>query len=181
MISINLLPPETILIAKQSSRFNLINKIFMGVFLIFVFLASATLIIRILQNLNLQKVNTNLVEAQSRVVNLKDKESLAVVLKQRITSIQALKTNNPKVSIFNLISALVPSEITISSISLDRTGNVTLSGSSYSIDILESLVDSLADKEKNLDLIAEVSLDSLSSGHDKLLRFNLKITPKVKL
>ena len=178
MILINLLPPETLLFNKQSHRLRLIDRISMAFFVVFVFFTSLTLVLRILQNTKLQTINGSLVQAQAKVADLKDKESYAVVLKQRLASIQKLTSGSKAVAVFNLISALVPADTSLSSFGIDKTGNIKLSAASPSADSLEVFINNLTNKEKNSDLVSKIDLDSLALGKDGSVRYGLKVTVK---
>lgn len=178
MILINLLPPETLLLNRQSYRLKLINRISMIFFVVLVFFTSLTLVLRILQNTKLKDANNNLVQVQAKVAAFKDQEGYAVVLKQRLGSIQKLTEGSKTVAVFNLISALVPSDTTLSAFGIDKNGNIKLSAISSSSDSLETFINNLSNREKNSDLVSKIDLDTLALGRDGSVRYSLKVTVK---
>lgn len=178
MISINLLPPETLLFIRQSRRLKLISAISMTFFISLIFFTTLTLVLRILQNTKLKQVSGNLQQAQAKISELKDKESYAVVLKTRLSSIEKLTADSKIVSVFNLISALVPADTALSSFGIDKNGNIKLSASSPSSESLEAFVSNLSSKEKNSGLISKIDLDTLALGKDGSIKYGLKIIIK---
>ena len=178
-LAINLLPLEIILSRKQYSKFSLISKISVIALVVLVFLTSATLALRFSQTFDLKKAEQGLAMAEGKVGTLKDREGQLAALKKRLDSINSILGGDEKrKEIFNLVVYLVPPDIQILEVSVDKNGNMFISLSSSSLSSITTLFDNLGDKEKNSDLISKVDLDGLSLGRDSVYRFSLKIVPK---
>lgn len=178
-LMINLLPSEVILSRKQRSKFALISKISVIVLITLVFLTSTTLALRFSQTFDLKKAEQGLVMAEGKVVTLKDKESQVIALKKRLESIAAILGGDAKrKAIFNMVIFLIPPDIQVLEVNVDKNGNMNLSLSSSSLLSIQTLVDDLGDSEKNSNLVSKIDLDGLSLGRDSVYRFLLKIVPK---
>ncbi len=176
---VNLLPNEILLQRRQSSKLALINKISVAALVSLIFFASATLGLRISQNMSLKNAEQNLAYAKEKVSSFQDKEAAAVVLKQRLSQIKTLMGADSKITtIFNLIVYLTPVDVQITEASVDKNGSMIMTLTTSSLPSLETLISSLGNKEKNSDLVSKVELQGLSLGKDSIYRMVLKITPK---
>lgn len=179
LTSINLLPPEMLLKQKQSSKLVFINKLSIFALIALIFFTSIALSFRLTQNFELQKAQKGLVDAKEKISSLKGKEEQILLLKERLGIIQTLSGGDAKIrAIFNLVVHLIPSDLQISEVSVDKTGNMSLSLNSSSLVSLQNFLTDLADREKNSDLIAKVTLEGLSIGKDMVYRLSLKIVLK---
>lgn len=177
--SINLLPPEVILKRKQSFKISLINKLSALALITLIFFTSTTIALRLSQSFTLREQEQGLVRAEEKVSALKGKEGQALILKQRLDSIQQLSLGDAKrKAIFNLVVFLTPPEIQITEASIDKNSAMNLSLVSPSLSSLEVLVANLENPEKNSNMINKVSMEGLSVGKDLSYRFSLKIIPK---
>lgn len=177
-LMINLLPPEVVMMEKQASKLSLANRFSIGALLVLVGLTSATFGIRFIQNNVLNEKNQSLVYAQNEVSNLKDKEGYAVLLKKRLDTIEKLSSDNKRVDTFLNVLNLVPSDIQISLISVERDGTVLVSAVSPTTSSIDTFLAVLQDKNRNGDSIQKVELRNLSRGRDGLYRYDINITPK---
>ena len=178
-ILVNLLPKEVILQRKQSSKLSTASKISFMLLVILIFFTSATLALRISQVYQLNTAQAGVVKAEEKLASLRDKEGQITVLKQRLNSIQSLiGSDDKKKSIFNLIVYLTPTELQVSDLAVDKNGNVVVSFYGSSLVAMETLISSLADQEKNFDLISKVELEGLSLGKDSVYRFSMKVVSK---
>ena len=178
-ISINLLPTEFITQELKSGKFYKVQAIGVAVILGMIFLTSVTIALRILQSRNIVLVQARLVEAQQRVSDLKSTQASLVLLKDRLKVVnQYLGTPSKQTSMYDLIDKLVPSEVFINAIIVDRNGEVQVVASLPDSQTLDNLITSLTAKESNQDIIKEVGVGSLNRGRDGLYRISLKITPK---
>lgn len=176
--SVNLLPAEIILQRKQNVRLTLINRISIVALIVMIFATSAALTLRLIQSRALDKEKKDLVYAEGKITSLKDSEGGILILKQRLSKIQTLSSEDLKrKAIFNLIIYLTPVEIEISEIVVDRRGNVVATLSTPSLPAFTTLVDNLGNKEKSMSLIQSVNLENMSYSRDTLYRFSLRITP----
>lgn len=177
--SINLLPSEIILQRKQSDKVSLVSKLSIGGMILLVFLTSATLALRVSQNMAVKQANANLAYAEGKVSSLKGKEGQVVLLKQRLEDIQSFAGGDAKKkAIFNLLISLTPSGIQISELSLDNKGVVIVNLESDSLNSINNFLTDLVSPEKNLDLISKIDLDNLALGKNRRYFLSLKITAK---
>lgn len=177
--SVNLLPKEILLQRTQSSKLALISKLSIGMLVILVFLASATLALRIAQGVQLKGAKHSVVLAEDKISSLKGKEEALIALKQRLISIKKLSSQDAKIkAIFNLVVYLTPPGVQINEASVDQNGNMGLVLASTDLSSFNTMVGNLGNKEKNGDMIAKVDLSSLSLTKDAVYRFALKITPR---
>ncbi|MDO8638688.1 MAG: hypothetical protein Q7R43_03870 [Candidatus Daviesbacteria bacterium] len=178
-LMINLLPSEVILSRKQYSKFSMVSKISAAALIILVFFTSTTLALRFSQTFEQKKVEEGLVMAESKVSDLKGKEGQVIALKQRLDSISSILGNDTKrKAIFNMVVFLIPPDMQVLEVNVDKSGNMSVTLSSASLSSIQTLFDNLGNKEKNSDLISKVDLDGISLGRDSVYRFSLKITPK---
>lgn len=178
-LMINLLPLEIILSRKQHSKLSLISKISVASLVVLIFFTSTTLALRFSQTFELKKSEQGLVLAESKVSNLKDQEGQAVALKQRLIAIDAILGGDAKrKSIFNMVIYLIPADLQVMEVNVDKNGNMNLVLSSASLTSIQTLINNLGDKEKNSDLISKVDLDGMSLGRDSVYNFSLRVVPK---
>lgn len=176
-ISINLLPKEVLLQRKQSSKFATINTISVAILIILVFLSSATLAMRISQNFQLNEVKNNLTLAEQDVAVFQTKEAQLAFLKKRLEVINNLTNGDVKVkAIFNLILAIIPKDINVSEINVDKSGKMVIMISTTSLSSIETLISDLSSQEKNANLVKEINLDTLSKDKDGVYRLSLNIS-----
>ncbi|MDO8570490.1 MAG: hypothetical protein Q7R97_02795 [Candidatus Daviesbacteria bacterium] len=178
-LMINLLPQDIILKRKQHSKFALISKISIAVLVVLVFLTSTTLALRFSQALKLKETEQGLVVAEGKINSMTDKEGQLIALKKRLDSISSILGGDSKrKSIFNMVVYLIPPDIQVLELSVDKSGNMIISLNSSSLLSIQTLFSDLGEKEKNSDLISKVNLEGLSMGRNAVYTFSLKITPK---
>ena len=175
-IKINLLPAKFTLLQKEQKKFYRVQFISISLILSLIFFASTTVALRVLQSKNIQKAQSSLESIEDKVTVYKSKEASLVVLKSRLASIdQIISTPSKQREIFNLIDKIVPKSVVINSMSVDRSGNVSLSATVLSGSAIQEMLTNLAAKDKNEGRIAQVLLESLSRGRDGLYIIGLKI------
>jgi hypothetical protein len=175
-ISINLLPTETAVLRKEQARFRLVQAISTAVLLIFVLLASMLVAIRILQSKNISNVQVEATNAENKITSSKDKEASLVVLKSRLDLLTKIVSSPSKqVTSYLDVSTLIPQSVTVSSLSVDRTGSTVLTVLIPNESSLLALFNNVT-SAKTLDKYAQVDIDSLSRARDGAYRANLKIT-----
>lgn len=176
--TINLLPPDVIMMDKQSAKLTWANKFSVSALLVLVALTSATFGIRFFQNSAINSDNQGIVLAQNQIGDLKSKEAAAVFLSKRLNSIQSLLGDNKKGDMFVSISALTPPDTQISIISVEKSGSMIISASAPTVASIESFLITLQDKNKTTDLVSKIDLENLTKSRDGLYRYDLKISPK---
>lgn len=173
---INLLPIQFTEIQKEQKKFSRIQYISIGLILTLVFLSSVTLALRILQNQNVSAGQASLKLVSDQVADFKSTESSLVVLKLRLAAIDALSADPSKQrAIFNVVERLTPQSITISAMTLDKSGNISLSATTLSYEDIQLMIANLISKEKNEGKIAGVTLESLTRGRDGIFRVGMKV------
>lgn len=177
-VSINLLPREILLERAHSSKFTLINNISIAVLVLVILLTSAVLLLKISQNKGVENINSQVKTAEGNVIALRSKEETLFALKNRLNSIQALIGGRDEnvTGIFNSIITLIPPDVDLYEVTVDKNGTMTASFVSRSLPAIESLFRNLSDKEKNSNLVTKVDLDGISLGRDSTYRFALKIS-----
>lgn len=178
-ITINLLPIEFTRLLKEYSRFYRIQTISISIILFLFFLTSVTIALRIFQSQQIQIAQAGLSQYSEKVSNLAPKEASLVILKNRLDTLDKVSGFPSKQrAVYNLVANLLPASITVSSISVDRNGEMSLTLVSQVFGDFDVFLSSLTDKETNEDKISKVSIDSLSRARDGIYRANIKVTPK---
>lgn len=178
-ISINLLPIEFREQQLKRAKFYKVQLAGVAVILLMVFLSSLTIALRILQSQNILQLQKRVNASQQIVSGLKSTQGSLLLLKNRLTTIdQYLGSPSRQSQMYKLIAQLLPSSVTVTSISVDSGGNVLISAIMKDSNSLEDLINNLISKEKNQDKINQVSLETLSRGKDGVYRLNFKVTPK---
>lgn len=176
-ISINLLPVEFKIIQQSEQRFLKIQTISIAVLLLFIFLATTTVALGYIQSQDVKNAQVNLDSAESAVSGLKSKESSLVALKNRINSISEVKKDPSKQRImYSLVDGLIPANVNVSSLSVDKSGDVVIAAVFSDIQSFDSFTQDLVNRNKNQDKIKEVDIDSLSRSRNGQYRVNLKIS-----
>lgn len=178
-ILINLLPPEFMAEEIKSAKFYKIQTIGVGIILTMIFLSSLTVALRILQSSNISRIEEKLGEVEGKVLVLKDRQASLMLLKNRLTTIsQNLGAVSKQNDMYTLLDRLIPQSVSITSLSVDKTGNAAIVALVPDSNTLDSLVINLYSKEKNEDKIGQVSVESLNRGRDGLFRVSLKVVAK---
>lgn len=175
-ISINLLPVEFTQAQVKRAKFYKIQTIGVAIVLLMIFLASVTLALRILQSRSIGQIQSQLTQSEGRVSDLKDRQISLLLLKNRLTVInQYLGTPSKQTSIFKLLDKLLPQSLLVSSFSVDKSGDASLSAVAPDTASLEILITNLTTKESSEGKISQVAIESLNRGRDGLYRLSLKI------
>lgn len=178
-ITINLLPVEFRKAQAEQSKFYKVQYLSILTVLALAFLASTTVALRIFQSQSVSSAQGNLEQISQRVVDSKVKEASLVALKTRLSTINQLSSVPSKQrATFSIVSNLLPASAQISSLVVDKAGNITLSITSADNSALDSFLNDLVSYERNEDKISEVTLESLSRGRDGVYRANLTISAK---
>lgn len=175
-IAINLLPVEFATKQVRQKKFYKVQVVSIAALLIMAFMASITVALRVLQSQNLTSAQTRLAQAEDEVLNLKSKEAAVVVLKNRLDAINRVHgVSSKQLTAYSLIDGLLPQDIPINSLSIDVNGNILLSFTVSSPEVLDNLMTSLTSKDRNFNLVDQVEVESVARSRDGLLRVSLKI------
>lgn len=177
-ISINLLPPEATISQNKASRTRKV-KILSIVFLMLMFFLASTLVtLRILQTQAISKLQVQAETSEGKISDLRDKESTLVLLKNRLDLIAQYRALPSKQkNVFDAVSDRLPSSVSLSAISLDTGGNLSISTSVPNSDALTRLLEELT-TEESFEKIANISVEALSRGRDGTYRISLKLASK---
>lgn len=177
-IAINLLPPEFTQAEVKRAKFYKIQAAGMAIVLLMVFLSSLSVALRILQSQNVKNVQTVVSAQEQKIEGLKETQVSLLLLKNRLTTIsQYLGTSSKQTAMYELLDKLIPSSVSINSVSVDKTGAVSLLSLIPDSITLDNMVNNLTDKTLSNNQIKQVSLDTISRGKDGFYRVSLKIVP----
>lgn len=176
-ILINLLPAELTVSKISQQKFRKIQVISIAAILLFSFLASTVVGLRIFQAQAISTVESQAKSQLSVVDSLKEKEVEINVLKNRTALLtNILKSSSKTAASYLEINSLIPSSVGISSFSLDKNGSALISfvaGNSSNVAELLNNVTSFSS-----DSIEKVNIEVLSMGRDGVFRGQLKILVK---
>ncbi len=176
-ISVNLLPAEVRVLEKNLKKRSKLFRISAGVVLFMIILTAGIFIFRIIQGQLLTRTNQDLQSAQSQVASLKKQEGLAVYLKLRLSSIEGLKGQpSAQSQAYNLVAALIPSNMNILLLSVDKVKSVELSTQSPDSATLGKFFDNLVNPQVNQGKISKVQVDDLNKNGSSGYKVDLTIT-----
>lgn len=174
-ISINLLPEEFRSREIKREKFYKIQALGIIAILTTAFFASLTLALRVLQNQNIGLIRASVSSEENRIEGLKTKQASLFFLKDRLSKIsQYLDKPSRQNQTFQSLSSLIPPQIAVSSLAVDRAGSALIVASAASIGALDNLFTSLLGEDSKF---AKISIESLSRGRDNFFRVSFKITP----
>lgn len=178
-ININLLPPEFRAEQVKKIKFYKAQMVGVAVILTMFFLASLTVSLRLLQNYQIKQAQVQLVQAEQKVLDVKEQQTQLMLLKNRLAQIEKfLGVTSKQTTLYNLIASILPESLTVSTISVDKAGVVSIVAVAPSVQTLDDLVSKLTQKETNEDKIQSLSIDTLSRGREGVYRVSLTVQPK---
>lgn len=178
-IAINLLPAEFREQELKKTKFYKLQSVGIGIIMLMVFLSSLTVALRVLQSQNISQIQKQVAASEQKISDLKTTQGSIILLKDRLTAInQYLGNPSEQSQMYKLVSDLLPSGVSISSVSVGKAGDILLFVSTKDSSTLDQFITNLTSKEKNQDKISQVSLETLSRGRDEIYRVNFKITAK---
>ncbi|HBQ51232.1 hypothetical protein A3B42_02860 [Candidatus Daviesbacteria bacterium RIFCSPLOWO2_01_FULL_38_10] len=178
-ISINLLPVEYATEEIKKANFYKIQIFGIASVVIVTFLASLIVALGVLQSKNITEVKARLGENEEKVLQLKDRQALVFVIKNRLATInQYFGITSKQVAIYSMLNQLLPSGLNISSYTIDRSGEAVVVGVVSDGESVDNLIVGLTSKSEASDKISRVSIENLNRGRDGLYRISLKIQTK---
>lgn len=176
-LKINLIPPEIKEQAKKEAKRTLMVRISIGLLGVLIVFTAIILVVIVFQNVTLQALTKQLDEEKSRISGLREKEAVVFFLKNRIDTINKYSNGfYTQEETFALITKLVPPEISVSFLQIDKTQTVSVQGDTQTADSLEVLFNNLMNPAQNEGKITAVSVESLSRSQSGTISFDLKIT-----
>ncbi len=177
-IAINLLPIEFTQAEVKRSKFLKVQTIGVAVILLMVFLSSLSVALRILQSQSIKNVQTQVSASEQKISGLKDRQVSLLLIKNRLSVInQYLGNSSKQTTMFILLDKLLPPGVSISSTTIDKSGQISLLTLIPNSLTLDTMINNLTDKTQNQGQISQVSIDSISRGKDGVYRVSLKIKP----
>ena len=178
-ITINLLPLEFREQDLKNAKFYKIQFAGVITILIMIFLASLTVALRILQSQSISQIQNQLSQSEQRISSLKSTQAYLFLIKGRLTTInQYLGSPSLQSQNYKIINKLLPPSVSVSSMSIDRGGEISISAYAPDGNSVDSLITNLVSKEINEDKITKVSLENINRGKDGIYRLSLRIRTK---
>ncbi len=178
-IAIDLLPIEFRAQDLKNAKFYKIQTLGVATVLLMTFLASLTVALGILQSQNISQIKNSLTESQQKISGFKNTESSLFLLKNRLATInQYLGTPSLQSEMYKLITKLAPAPVSISSLSVGKSGEVLVLAIAPDGNSLDNLITNLTSPESNENKISQVSLENINRGKDGIYRLSLKVKPK---
>ncbi len=179
VISINLLPTEFKSEEIKRAKFYKIQAAGVSIVLLMIFLATLTVVLRVLQSNNISQYQARLARNEQKVSQFKNTQASLLLLKNRLTAInQYLGIPSGQTQMYKLVAGLLPASVLVSSFSIDSLGQVTILATAADGASLDSLISNLTSKESNQGKISQVSLETIGRGKDGVFRVTFKIKPK---
>lgn len=176
--SINLLPNEYAVTAKQQKKFSLVRTISILAILVLFLIGSVIVALRVIQTQNITTAKGNIQKLEGQITQFKDKEATLFVLKNRLSNIsRVLALPSKQLEMYKYAQENLPGEITITSITSDRSGSLGLSAMVPDTNTLERTIDSLTNQAA-FEAIKRIEIDNLARGRDGIYRINLRVVPK---
>lgn len=175
-LKINLLPPETLEEEFKKAKFYKIQTA--GIVIIFslTFLASLTVVLRILQSRNIPVVQAQVTQAKQQVSDLKNTQASLLLLQDRLKVInQYLGVPSQQSSMYKLIDKLIPPSVLVNAVTVSKGGEVVFMALVPNFQSLDELINNLTAKDINGGKINQVSIESLNRGRDGIYRVSFKI------
>lgn len=175
-IAVDLLPLEYRQQNLENAKFYKIQKIGITVILLMFFVSSITFTLGILQSQNIQIIQKGIAASEAKITELKGREQSLNLLKNRLTVIdQNLGVPSSQTQSYQLVTNLLPKEVSLVSISVNKSAEVLAQVSVPDVETLEKLIGNLTSRETNEDKISHLSLENIQRGRDGIYRLSLKI------
>lgn len=178
-LKINLIPPEIKEKAKKAAKRSLLIRISIGLLGLLILFTSLILGVIIFQNATVQALTAEIETEKNNVGALKDKEAVVFFLKNRIDTINKFSDEHYKQGeVYELISSLIPQGVNVTSIQVDKSDKVSLSGETTATSYLDVFFNNITDPNTNEGKIISASVESLNKAQSGILRFSLVINMK---
>ncbi len=176
LLKINLLPAEFLAAQKEAQKFRKVQLLSISLLVLLVFLSSLAIGLRVFQTQRVSAAQSELDDNSSKVSAQKQKEAQLSILKGRLSSLRKLIANPSKqLETFNIVNTLLPAQVVVNSISVDSSGNITLSLITADISVLQNFIDKLISKEVNEGKISKIEISSLVRSREAVYKVDLKI------
>ncbi len=178
-ITINLLPVEFRIQELKRAKFYKIQSIGIAIIISFIFISALSIVLRILQSQSVSEIANKLDSQQKRVIDLKNTQASLILLKNRLITIeQYLGVSSRSSEVYKLLANTISPSISISSVDVNKIGEVTVLAATSNIADLDDLINKIAVNEGNMDKFIFLSVDSLSRSSDGIYRLSLRLKAK---
>ncbi len=178
-IAINLLPLEFKDQEIKTAKFYKIQTLGILVILLMIVISSLTVALRFLQSKKVVELQSKFDQAEQKVSSFKNSQASLLILKNRLIAINQYWQSPSKQTLsYGLISKLIPPSVSVSSISVDNSGEVLITAQAPDGATMDSVITNLTSQDINQDKISQVALDSVNRGQDGIYRLSLKISTK---
>ncbi len=176
-ITINLLPIEFRSEELKKIKFYKIQFIGIGIVLLTIFLASLTVALRVLQSQNIARASSEVEKSQTNVESYKESQAALLFIKNRLTTLNQVEKDGAKqYVIYQKLNELLPSTLLVSSLSIDKSNNVSVIASVADAETLENTIDNLIFQDDSF--FQEMSVDSLGKSREGDYRVSFKLKLK---
>lgn len=177
-ISINLLPIEFRAEEVKRTKFYKIQIIGIAAILIFVFLSSLTVALRILQSQNIALAKNTVSKQEIRVEEFKGTQATLILLQNRLSAIKRYANNFSKQNeTYQAVTESLPSSVLINSLNIDKDGSASFVAAIADVSSLEKLFSAILKSQED-DQFTDASIDTLSMGRDGVFRLSIKLKAK---
>lgn len=176
-ISINLLPPELSKVKKKNIKEELVIKSSLFVLVAMVIATSVLFSLVVASGQELKKQTASEEDFKAKLNQFKEQESLALLLKGRLGTINTLiQKENPQVKAFNIVNRLKPDGIKILTLNTDKGNLATFQGETSSPQSLQDLLNNLSDPSIHENKVKSTNVESLNYNANRKVIFNLQIS-----
>lgn len=173
-ISINLLPREILEENKRTTQKPWLNRASIALIALSIVVTVGVFVFRLTQGLNINSTKQTVQELETKIGSLKEKEGLVTVLKTRLEKINTLSSQDSiHTQSFLTVVALMPPQVTLTSLNVAKGDRVTITGETNSTTLLESFFNNLLNEPGK---VSAVKLESLSRTQKGSLRFDINFT-----
>lgn len=175
-VTINLLPQDILLKRQQGAKLAVLSKMSIVLLITLIFCASVTIALKLSQTFQLQALNQELGQSQSKLSSLESVESNIQIIKVRLQSIDTLSAGDNKLKdMLNLVLLSVPPGITVVDFSVTKLGVLNITMESDSLSNLEGFFTNINSIDQNQAIVKSIDLEGFSLGKDAIFRMGLKI------
>ncbi len=176
-LTINLLPPELRINKKLEAKKALITNLSITVFVLILIIVMGIIGLRFWQNKTIENDQKQIAEVRAKIDSFKDREILAVVLKDRLSSISSLSQKDSRQSqIYSVIKSLMPQEVQFTSFNVDKSGKVEFEAETTSTQALQVFFDNLTDPSNNLGKIVNPKIEGLNRAAGSNMRVDISFS-----
>lgn len=179
MAEINLLPEEerkqveTKKVKQKVRKYSSLALIATIIVSVFVF---AFWVVLVQQD---RQLTTKIDDLSSQIKNLSNVESLARVLKNKLSSIVSISAKSQNFEdLLNNVSQIIPAGVTLSDLTVSDQGLITLTGTAVSASEFSSLVTTLSHQDASRANFTTVTVESLTRDDKGIYKF--AISAKLK-